>query len=80
MTDLEAVIRAAFAGGLSEIAIRVSRYENGQPVAFQAIAKHSTAQGGPWGVGVLTDPVSAAHKALGEVNAPAEKKDTGAFG
>lgn len=65
MADLDTALQAAFAGGLEEITIRVSRYgTDGKPAAFQAIAKRRNAAKGPWGVGVLGKPIAAALRAL----------------
>ena len=54
---------------VEELCIRVSRYGSDlrTPEAYQAIAKHRTAPGGPWGVGVRGNPEAAAAAALEEV-------------
>lgn len=74
MSDLETQLREAFANGLNEIVIRVGRYDADckTPASFQAIAKHRDQRGGPWGVGVLTNPVSAARRALDGARPPKE--------
>jgi hypothetical protein len=63
--NLEDLINTAFANGLQEVTIRVSRYgAGGRPEAYQAIAKHKARISGPWGVGVTATPTSALRRSL----------------
>ncbi len=75
---LEDLLKTAFAGGLAEVTIRVSRYETDgrTPACYQAIAKHRDRISGPWGVGMTATPASALRHAL---EPPAAPLDRGVF-
>jgi hypothetical protein len=75
---LEDLLKQAFADGLAEVTIRVSRYEADckTPACYQAIAKHRDRISGPWGVGVTATPGSALRHAL---EPPAKPIDRGVF-
>lgn len=62
----EQIVEAFKHEGLQELTIRVSRFEADcvTPAAWQAIAKYQGRISGPWGVGVMANPVAAMRRAL----------------
>lgn len=65
MTSTDKIVQAA-ERGLTELVVRVSRFEDDMrtPAAWQAIAKFRGRESGPWGVGIRANPAAAIAAAL----------------
>lgn len=66
MTLEEQIAEAVQCDGLQELVVRVSRFapDCKTPEAWQAIAKYQGRASGPWGVGIMANPVAAMRRAL----------------
>jgi len=62
----EQIVEAVKQDGLQELVVRVSRFEADcvTPACWQAIAKYRGRVSGPWGVGIMANPVAAMRRAL----------------